>query len=118
MIKKLIRIYTPFICAIAALIHGVLYLFEIDCILKPILGELTGHSVLLILYILATSKRMCKWYEITNYFLISIHAINVLYIYGYLDYFIVLYIGIILNILALISFLIYRATVGITKFLC
>lgn len=118
MIKRLIRIYTPFICAIVAIIHGVLFLSEYKGILYKILSEFTGHSILLIAYIIATSKRMCKWYKITNYLLLSIHVVNLGYIYKLITFNEVLYAGIVINIIALITFLIYRVTVGITKVLC
>lgn len=118
MIKRLIRIYTPFICAITAIIHGVLYLSKYNGILTVVLSEFTGHSILLILYVIATIGRMCKWYKITNYLLLSIHIMNLAYITGLLTYDILLYIGIIINIAALITFLIYRVTAGITKIIC
>lgn len=118
MIKRLIRIYTPFICALVAIIHGVLYLSGDESRISTILGEFTGHSILLILYILSTSKQMCIWYKITNYLLISIHIVNLIYIYGIIEAEMLLYIGIVINIFALLTFLIYRITVGITKFLC
>lgn len=118
MLAKLIRIYTPFICAVIATIHEVLYLMNYESNLFYILNEFTGHSILLILYIIATSHRMCKWYKITNYLLLSIHFLNLLYIAGYIDYYILLYLGLILNIISLITFLIYRVSVGITKILC
>lgn len=118
LFAKLIRIYTPFICAITALIHGVLYLFKINSVLRIILGDLTGHSILLILYIIATSHRMCKWYKITNYLLLLIHIINIGYVYNFITYDNLLYAIIILSILAILSFLIYQTSVGITKILC
>ena len=118
MLRKLIRIYTPFICALVAIIHGVLYLMHYKGVFNIILSEFTGHSILLIIYILATSKRMCKWYKITNYLLLSIHFINIGYITHLITYDVLLYVGIIINIIALITFLIYRVSVGITKILC
>lgn len=118
MLAKLIRIYTPFICAIIAIIHGVLYFTDCDGVIFSIFGEIAGHSILAILYIIATSKRMCKWYKITNYLLLSIHFVNLLYIAGFVGFYLLLYAGLTINILALITFLIYRVTVGITKILC
>lgn len=117
MIKRLIRLYTPFICALTAIIHGVLYLMKYDGLLTVVLSEFTGHSILLILYVLSTSPKMCKWYKITNYLLLSIHLMNLVYIAGFISYDILLYLGILINITALITFLIYRVTAGITKFI-
>jgi hypothetical protein len=118
LIKKLIRIYTPFICAVVAIIHGVLFLCEYQGVLMLVLGEFTGHSLLLIAYILSTCKHMCIWYKLTNWILFFGHAINIMYYFDLIDQSHIIYILILLNILALISFLIYRITVGITKFLC
>lgn len=118
MLARLIRIYTPFICAVAATIHGVLLLCKVNSIWLYVLGEFTGHSILLILYIIATTnKRMCKWYRITNYLLLTIHILNLAFYAKIVPYENIVYYGLVLNILALISFLIYRFTVGITKML-
>lgn len=116
MLARLIRIYTPFICAVAATIHGVLLLCKVNSIWLYVLGEFTGHSIFLILYIIATTnKRMCKWYRITNYLLLTIHILNLAFYAKIVPYENIVYYGLVLNILALISFLIYRFTVGITK---
>ena len=118
MLARLIRIYTPFICAVAATIHGVLLLCKVNSIWLYVLGEFTGHSIFLILYIIATTnKRMCKWYRITNYLLLTIHILNLAFYAKIVPYENIVYYGLVLNILALISFLIYRFTVGITKML-
>ena len=118
LIKRLIRIYTPFICALTAVIHGVLFLLGYNGIILWILGKLTGHSILLILYILSTSDRMCIWYKTTNYLLLSIHFAYIIYKFGYIESGYIIYISLKINILALICFLIYRVTKGITKILC
>lgn len=118
MISRFIRIYTPFVCALAAIIHGVLFLIEYRGITYTILNEFTGHSFLLILYVISASKKMCKWYKITNYLLLSIHIVNLSYTFGILSYYYVANLSIVINIFALISFLMYRVTAGITKILC
>lgn len=48
----------------------------------------------------------------------SIHVFNILNAFGYLGYKEVFNISIAINICALITFLIYRVTAGITKILC
>ena len=118
IIRKLIRIYTPFICALMAIVNGVLFILDYSGIIYRLLSEFTGHSFLLIMYILATSKRMCVWYKATTWLLLLIHIPNTLYYYHILQSTEVIYIGIVINILALITFLIYRVSVGITKILC
>lgn len=118
IIKRLVRIYTPFICALIAIIHGVLVLNGYNGILYRILSEFTGHSILLILYVISTSKQMCKWYKAANCTLLSIHIINLFYYFGFIDRCSLIYVALVMNIFALLSFLIYRVSVGITKFLC
>ena len=118
MLAKLIRIYTPFICAIIAIIHGVLSLTGYEGSLYYILSEFTGHSIFVLLYFIATSRRMCKWYKITVYLLLSIHILNLLYLFDFIGYYKVIYAGIVINILAFFSFIVYRVTVGITKIIC
>lgn len=118
MLAKLIRIYTPFICVIVALIHGVCYLLNFDIKVLYILGEFTGHSILLILYVICTCKKFCIWYKITNYMLLCTHIINLFYYISLFDYNAVFYTTMLFNLLAFISFIIYRVSVGITKILC
>lgn len=117
MIARLIRIYTPFICALAAIIHGVLYLSGYDGIYLYTICEFTGHSIIMVAYLLAASKRMCRWYRYTCWLLLLVHFVNLLHYFG-ADYFKVLYAGLVINLISLITFLIYRLKVGITKILC
>ena len=118
MVKRLIRIYTPFICAITAIIHGVISLGEYEVVLGYYLSEFTGHSLLVLLYILATCRRMCKWYKITVYLLMSVHALNIIYLLGGITYYSLLCSGLVINILAVICFLIFRLTRGVSKIVC
>lgn len=118
MLARLLRIYTPFICAVSASIHGVLLLCKVNSIWLNVLGEFTGHSIFVMLYIFATTnRRMCKWYWRTNYLLLSVHFVNLLYYAKVLPFQNVLYASVVLNIMALIAFLIYRFAVGITNLL-
>lgn len=118
VLKRLIKIYTPFVCAVIALIHGVLFLCEYSGSLFTLFSEFSGHSILLVLYIISTSSKMCIWYKTTNWILFSTHVINIAYLYDILQFYEVIWMGVILNILALLTFLIYRVSVDITKFLC
>lgn len=118
MVARLIRIYTPFICALAAIIHGVSFLCGHESCIDYALSDLTGHSILLIAYVLATSKRMCKWYKLTCWLLALLHVLNLSYYYLGIEYYMVIYVGLVINFTALITFLIYRLKVGITKILC
>lgn len=74
--------------------------------------------MLLVAYVLATCKRMCKWYKATCWLLFSMHVLNIIYVAFGIDYYILLNIGLTINFSAIITFLIYRLKVGITKILC
>ena len=118
MVARLIRIYTPFICALVAIIHGVLCLKGYEGHIFYILSDLAGHSMLLVAYVLSTCKRMCFWYKVTCWLLILIHLLNLVYVFFGIEYYTLLHIGLTVNFAALITFLIYRLKVGITKILC
>ena len=118
MVRRLIKIYTPFICALTAIIHGVLFLVGYKGFIYWLLSNLTGHSILLIAYIIATSDKMCIWYKATNYMLMFIHIVNIMYRCGIIPSDYIIYIGIVINFIALITFMIYRVTAGVTKILC
>lgn len=118
IIKRLVRIYTPFICAIMAIIHGVLYFYVYKSSFYSIMNQCTGHSFLLIGYILSTCDKMCKWYKITCLMLMIVHVPNILYIYGLFTLDNVMYSSIIIGIISLLTYILYRVSVGITKFLC
>ena len=62
VIKLLLKIYTPFICTIVSLIHGVLFLTEKlteDFAFNASL--ISGYSFIVVGYFWATSNRMCIW---------------------------------------------------------
>lgn len=118
VIRRLIRIYTPFICALVSLIHGVLFFRE----------ELTagfiynasfssGFSIIVIGYFWATSKQMCIWWHLNLLCLALISVSSALDYYKILPIGKYFYFTTLLSTFGLIFFLLYRNTVGITKFL-
>lgn len=116
MIGKFIKLYTPFICAIIACIHGVLFLLKYQNITLNILNDLSGHSILLLWFIWIHSKRMCKWYKLSIMMLFIIHIMNVVYyITGVIPVWIIIYGGLILNIASVMFWLIFRITYKATK---
>lgn len=115
MAKKLIILYTPFICALIASVHGVLYLSDINVRTLYVLSEFTGHSILVILYMLVHSKRMCKWYKITLWLLMLVHFSNIMFYIGIIPRKSIIYVTLFINISALISWLIFRITYRTSK---
>ena len=115
MIKRFIKLYTPFICAVIAIIYGVFYLTGYKGLFNVVACEFTGHSILLLYYVYIHSKRMCKWYKLSIIFLALIHVSNLMYRFGILEKGSILYIGIICNIIALMCWLIFMVTRRITN---
>lgn len=115
MFREFIKLYTPFICAIVAIAHIFLYLNHYEGNIYSILGNITGHSVLMNIYIIIHSRRMCVWYKTTNYILMSIHFINIAYRIGLIPSYYIMYILLFINLSALMTWLIFRVTYKSTK---
>lgn len=119
ILLRLIRIYTPFICVLTSLIYGVMYLKGVTFEnFDYIMSTMTGNSILMVLFMFSCSKTMCIWYKLNLLSLLLIHVTSILYFYTELPFTIYCYFVILLAAFGLISFIIYRVTVGITKILC
>lgn len=117
IIKRLIRIYTPFIMAVASVIHASLFFFGYEGVAYGNISSTFGFSILTSIYISATSNRMCFWYKTTNYLLIVVHLVNLIYINTDLSGIVYLYAILIISILSVIAFIIYRFQRGVKKLL-
>lgn len=116
MMRKFIKLYTPFIFAVIALIHGVLFLTGNNCKEFISINEFSGHSIIALWYIWIHSKRMCKWYKRSLIMLFSIHFLNIIYyLTGIIPIWIILYGGVILNIISMICWIVFITTPNITK---
>lgn len=80
VLRRLVRLYAPFICTITAYIHGYKFLngsltdsFVYNCSINA------GFSVIMILYVMATAKRMCIWYKLNLGCLLGICACSFIY---------------------------------------
>lgn len=119
ILLRLIRIYTPFICVLTSLIYGVMYLKGVTFEnFDYIMSTMTGNSILMVLFMFSCSKTMCIWYKLNLISLLLIHVTSLLYFYTELPFTLYCYFVILLAAFGLISFIIYRVTVGITKILC
>lgn len=116
LIYKFVKLYTPFICAVISVIHGVLILNNVNSSVLRCIGDFTGHSMLVLLFIWIHSKRMCKWYKLSIIMLFLIHVMNITYyITGIIPIWIILYGGLILNIASVMCWLIFRVTYKTSK---
>ena len=113
---RVIRIYTPFICTITVLLNGVLFLrgvTELSSIY--LMATISGNSILLDLYILATSRRMCIWYKLTVVLLLIIQICGLLYNHFGFKYSLYIWIVILLSLAGVLSFLIFRIIHSVMK---
>lgn len=115
--RLLIRIYTPFIAALVSVIHEVLIIFQYEGHILNYIGAITGHSILIDLYILATSRRFCKWYRYTVYLLLAQDIANFAYRRTFIGPEFYIFATGLFSCGALITFIIYRSGKGITNFL-
>lgn len=119
LLKRLIRIYTPFICTLIALIHGVLFLTDsITDDFQFNASAYFGFSAITVIFFWATANRMCIWWHLNLVCLFLIIVAGLLYYYNVFNFNVYIYTIILLATLGLIFFIIYRVTVGITKILC
>lgn len=72
---RFIRVYTPFICTIMALLNGVLFMGgESELPIVYLMDVLAGNSIIVDLYLFATSMRMCVWYKLNLLCLLSVQT--------------------------------------------
>ena len=115
LIVRLIRIYTPFICTLAALLNGVLLLKGADYLLDVyLLATFTGNSILVDLYMMVTSNRMCIWYKINLLCLLLIQVSGLLYNYFDIDESLYVWAIVLFAAIGVISFLIFRIFYNVT----
>lgn len=87
MINTILRYFTPFIISVIDFINGVLlYLqyvqdIDIDGRIYKLMSITGGSSMIVIAYILATSRHMCKYYKASCWILMFMHFISFVYIY-------------------------------------
>lgn len=115
LLVRFVRVYTPFICTVMALVNGVLFLrgaTELSAIY--LMATLTGNSVLINLYMLATSMRMCIWYKLNLFCLLLIQVCGLSYNYFHIDTSLYLWVVTLLSALGVMCFLIFRAFYKVT----
>ena len=116
LLIRLIRIYTPFICTLMALVNGVLFMrgiTELPAIY--LMATLTGNSVLVDLYMFATSMRMCIWYKLNLLCLLLIQISGLMYNYYNLDTSLYLRVTVLFAAIGIVFFLIFRIFYNVTR---
>ena len=109
MINRIIRIYTPFICSLFVLLNSVCFLLELDNLdFVYSLANISGSSILLVIYMYSVSRRMCIWYKLNLLTLLLTQVLGLMYDIMSIDVAIYLYSVTCLSILGIIFFLIYK----------
>lgn len=115
MIRRLIRLYTPFICTFMCLLNGVSIFLGYDSIPQIyIMANLTGNSVLLDVYMLCCSRKMCVWYKADVCCLLLIQICGLLYNAFDIDEALYLFCVILLSAIGMITFFIFRVFYVVT----
>ena len=118
LLIRLIRIYTPFICTVMALLNGVLFMRgENEIPLVDLLATVSGNSIVVILYMFATSMRMCIWYKLNLLCLLLIQICGLLYNYYGIDTSLYLWAVVLLSVMGVLFFLIFRVLYNVTRLL-
>lgn len=113
---RFIRIYTPFICTVMALVNGVLFMRGVtELPAVYLMATLTGNSVLVDLYMFATSMRMCIWYKLNLLCLLLIQICGLLYNYYDIDTSLYLWAVVLLATMGVLFFLIFRVLYNVTR---
>ena len=104
-----IRVYTPLILSILALVNAVLFISEEEnCDTVYFIANTASSSLLIDFYIFSVSLRMCIWYKLNILCLILIHISGLLYNGAWIDESIYPYIIAVLSAIGIIFFLIFR----------
>lgn len=109
LIIRFVRIYTPFICTLVALVSGVLFIREdISEEFIYLSSVATGNSLLIIAYLFATSLRMCIWYKLNLLCLMLVQLCGLAYYFTDMDFTLYVYVITLLSAMGIIFFLIFR----------
>lgn len=113
---RFIRIYTPFICTIMALLNGVLFMkgaTEISLI--NLLAAISGNSIIVVLYMFVTSMRMCIWYKLNLLCLLLTQICGLMCNYYDIDTSLYLWVVVLLSAMGVMFFLIFRIFYNVTR---
>ena len=113
---RFIRIYTPFICTVMALLNGVLFMKGATGIpLIDLLATVSGNSIIVVLYMFVTSMRMCIWYKPNLLCLLLTQICGLMYNYYDIDTSLYLWVVVLLSAMGVMFFLIFRIFYNVTR---
>lgn len=113
---RILRIYTPFICTVMALVNGVLFLRgETALPVIDLLPTVSGNSIIVVLYMFVSSMRMCIWYKLNLLCLLLIQISSLMYNYYNLDTSLYLWVTVLFAAIGIVFFLIFRIFYNVTR---
>lgn len=113
---RFIRIYTPFICTIMALLNGVLFMKgATELSLINLLAAISGNSIIVVLYMFVTSMRMCIWYKLNLLCLLLTQICGLMHNYYDIDTSLYLWVVVLLSAMGVMFFLIFRIFYNVTR---
>lgn len=116
LLLRIVRVYTPFICSIMALVNGVLFIRGVEAIpLIDLLSTVAGGSILVIIYMVATSLKMCIWYKLNLLCLLIIQISGLLYTYFTIDDSLYMWVVTLLAAMGVMFFLVFRLFYTVTR---
>ena len=120
MFRRLIKLYTPFVCAVISAIHGVYFIIgQNDCEFFRSIGNVSGYSLIMLAYVWGHSRNMCKWYKASIIMLSFVNVLNIFYYYiDAIGVWTVLYGGLVLNIASMMCWLIFITLRTVSKTVC
>lgn len=116
LLIRFLRIYTPFICTLMALLNGVLFMMgDAHGEFVYITSALTGNSIAVVLYMFCTSMRMCIWYKLNLLCLLLIQVLGITYDCLSMDFTTYLLAVVMLSMVGIICFLIFQMFYRVTS---
>lgn len=119
-VKRLIRVYTPFVCTFNALMNGVqLCNNEVDDGQYFLSAAYFGYSIIVVAYFFVTSLRMCVWYHLNLVCLLLVQFCGIAYSYLYIDFALYLDLVFLFSIFGILFFFIFKVFYKVTStYLC
>lgn len=116
LVVRFIRIYTPFICTLMALLNGVLFIEGHTSLpLIDLLSSVSGYSVVVVLYMFSASTKMCLWYKANLLCLLMTQICGITYNYLGFDQTLYVWVTTIVAALGVMFFLLFRIMYNVTS---
>ena len=115
LLTRFFRIYTPFVCNLFTLLNGVFFLFgNAEGEFTRVTSALSGSSILVVLFMLSASTKMCIWYKTNLFCLMLTQILGLVYDNSDMEFAVYLWLVVLFCSLGLICFLVFRLLYVVT----